>query len=375
MVSIVISSGHGLYVRGASNYIDEVNEARRVVDRVAVLLAAAGVSVKKFHDNTSTSQSTNLSTIVNYHNAQNRERDVSVHFNAFQATSKAMGTECLYVSQPTLAGEVSAAMAGAGKFINRGAKKRTDLYFLNKTAKPAVLLEVCFVDSSADTNLYKQHFEAICRSIAESVASVKLPAEPGTPEPEPPTEPEAPTEPTPPTEPPVDEISRVEVTTAGNVQVTVNGQLISGDAGPSNPVVPDNQQNIICTVFGGAADPNDSAYPPFGFIDDKVLGVALPYKLKGARPLVKVINAATGQECICEIIDVGPWLIDDNFWDLGTRPLAETCWREGKPLPRGPHKGKVPNGAGIDLTPAAAKAVGISGKGTVDFMLLDAGVS
>ena len=30
--SIVLSSGHGKYVRGASGIIDEVDEARRVVD-------------------------------------------------------------------------------------------------------------------------------------------------------------------------------------------------------------------------------------------------------------------------------------------------------------------------------------------------------
>jgi hypothetical protein len=31
--SIVISSGHGKYVRGASGLLDEVDEARRVVER------------------------------------------------------------------------------------------------------------------------------------------------------------------------------------------------------------------------------------------------------------------------------------------------------------------------------------------------------
>ena len=35
MVSIVISSGHGLYVRGASGYIDEVDCARALVERIA----------------------------------------------------------------------------------------------------------------------------------------------------------------------------------------------------------------------------------------------------------------------------------------------------------------------------------------------------
>ena len=50
---------------------------------------------------------TNLNTIVNWHNKQTRELDVSVHFNAYETTSKPMGTECLYKTQEALAKEVS----------------------------------------------------------------------------------------------------------------------------------------------------------------------------------------------------------------------------------------------------------------------------
>src|SRR5215472_7614466 len=101
--SIVISSGHGKYVRGASGYLDEVDEARKVVEQVAEYLRQMDVTVKTFHDNTSHDQSTNLHTIVNYHNAQSRELDCSIHFNAYATTSSPMGTECLYVTQQSLA--------------------------------------------------------------------------------------------------------------------------------------------------------------------------------------------------------------------------------------------------------------------------------
>ena len=70
-----------------------------------------------------------------------------MHFNAYVETDKPMGTEVLFVTQPTLAGEMSAAIANAGDFIDRGAKKRTDLFFLNSTEMPAILIETCFVDS------------------------------------------------------------------------------------------------------------------------------------------------------------------------------------------------------------------------------------
>ena len=166
---IVISSGHGKYVRGASGIIDEVDEARNVVESTAEKLRDRGAQVSVFHDDISQTQSENLERIVDFHNSQNRQLDISVHFNAYVETHKPMGCEVLYQTQSTLAGEMSLAIAGAGRFINRGAKKRTDLYFLNQTSGPAILLEICFVDSQADADLYASYFEIICDAIAEAL--------------------------------------------------------------------------------------------------------------------------------------------------------------------------------------------------------------
>jgi N-acetylmuramoyl-L-alanine amidase len=332
MTTIVISSGHGKYIRGAScsprpPYLDEVDEARRMVSRIAELWSAAGVSVKTFNDDTSTTQSQNLQTIVNYHNAQARDLDVSVHFNAYQKTSKPMGVEVLYVTQQQLAADTSAAIAAVGGFTNRGPKKRTDLYFLNTTNKPAILLEVCFVDSETDANLYRNNFDNICKRIAEVVGNVTI----GKPEP-PPVEP-------PPTDP----------------------------EDPAVPLFPSNQSDIKCSVFGGAKDPNDSAYPPYDKITDQEISCALPWRFPGTKPLVLVHNLLTGLDALCEIRDIGPWLTDDPYFDTGERPLAETCFLDKTPLPRGPNAGIIPNGAGIDITPAAAKSIGLSGMGQVSW--------
>jgi N-acetylmuramoyl-L-alanine amidase len=348
--------------------LDEVDEARRVVEKVAEFWRYAGVGVEVFHDNTSTSQSQNLNTIVNWHNSRSRDYDVSCHFNAYQQTSKPMGVEVLYVTQQKLAADTSLAIAQAGAFINRGAKKRTDLAFLNGTSKPAILLEVCFVDSSADGNLYRQHFDTICRRIAEVVGQVSIGGAP-----EPPTEP-PPTEP-PTTEPPPDEVTaRVDLTikTTGAVIVSINGEdfMVNapGPEQPSTPVFASNHQNIICSVFGGRGDPNDSAYPPYDKITDSELSCALPWKFQGTRPRVLVHNITTDKDVVCEIRDVGPWVIDDDKYVLGdARPVAEP---KGSKIPRGKHQGKTSNGAGLDLTPAAAKAIGLSGMGNVDWRFL-----
>ena len=168
---VIISSGHGKHVRGAKGYLDEAEEARRVVERVAQLLRAAEVEVNVFHDDVSKTQSANLKRIVAFHNSQQRDLDISVHFNAHKKTAVPMGTEVLYVLQQALAAKVSKAIADAGRFINRGAKKRTNLAFLNRTKKPAILIEICFVDSQADANAYRKHFDEICRAIAAAIAA------------------------------------------------------------------------------------------------------------------------------------------------------------------------------------------------------------
>lgn len=163
-----ISSGHSINCQGASDVINEVTEAKKVVDRVCDIIKANGKACYKYHD-TSSSSSQNLANIVNWHNGFKDGVDVSIHFNAYTHTDKAMGTEVCYYSQPTLAKEVSKNIANAGGFIDRGAKQRTGLYFLRNTNKTAILIEVCFVDSVADVNLYKANFEKICQAIARSL--------------------------------------------------------------------------------------------------------------------------------------------------------------------------------------------------------------
>jgi hypothetical protein len=173
-MNVVISSGHGKYVPGAVGFIDEHEQAVRVVDRVAEFLRSAGIGVQTFHDNESHSQNENLERIVDFHNSQTRDLDVSVHFNSYETTSEPMGTECLWVTQEELAGKVSDAIAAAANLIDRGPKERTDLYFLNNTEEPAILIETCFVDSSADVDLYHQHFDDLCRAIAEAVSGQEI---------------------------------------------------------------------------------------------------------------------------------------------------------------------------------------------------------
>src|SRR4030095_4464613 len=107
------------------------------------------------------SQEENLNRIVNFHNSEMRDLDVSIHLNAYQTTASPMGTECLYITQDILAQKVSAAISEACGLKDRGPKKRTDLFFLKNTEQPAILIEVCFVDSKADAEIYEDSFASI----------------------------------------------------------------------------------------------------------------------------------------------------------------------------------------------------------------------
>ena len=175
-----ISSGHSINCQGASDIINEVTEAKKVVDRVCDIIKTSGKACYKYHD-TSSSSSQNLVNIVNWHNGFKDGVDVSIHFNAYAHVDKPMGTEVCYYSNSSLAAAISKEISTAGGFIDRGAKQRTGLYFLKHTNKPAILIEVCFVDSVADVNLYKANFEKICQAIAKSLIgqiSTSVPATP-----------------------------------------------------------------------------------------------------------------------------------------------------------------------------------------------------
>ena len=72
--------------------------------------------VKTYHDDVSHSQNENLNRITDFHNAQVRDLDVSVHFNAYVETSDPRGVEVLYVTQ-RYSQTVSNAVATAKRVI------------------------------------------------------------------------------------------------------------------------------------------------------------------------------------------------------------------------------------------------------------------
>ena len=174
---ITISPGHWHVGTGAVGYIDEVTEARRVVNGVKYGLQKRGVACHIVVDTRSRNQRENIAYLLQAHRATTRVLDVSIHFNASRsAEQRAIGTEVLYAqaSVAELATALASRISAAGTFICRGAKYRSDVAILQQTGKPTVLIEVCFVNSKEDVRLYKQHFRAICEAIADTLSDYIL---------------------------------------------------------------------------------------------------------------------------------------------------------------------------------------------------------
>lgn len=147
-----IHAGHSLICRGASKYLDEVNEDRQVKDKVISLLREAGNTVYDCTDSDGTTQKENLSNIVKKCNSHTVDLDVSIHLNSAQTPDTGTGVEVWVYSEENsevasrIADEVSKALG----LTNRGVKESTNLYVLKHTKAKAVLVECCFVDSQKD---------------------------------------------------------------------------------------------------------------------------------------------------------------------------------------------------------------------------------
>lgn len=149
---INVHGGHSLKCRGASGYLDEVNEDRKVKNRVIELLRADGHTVYDCTDDNATTQRANLKAIIYKCNAHSVDLDVSIHLNASGGT----GTEVYIYSNNSkakpYAERIAKNISNALGIRNRGVKVQTNLYVLRNTKAPSLLVECCFVDNENDKN-------------------------------------------------------------------------------------------------------------------------------------------------------------------------------------------------------------------------------
>ena len=175
-MKIAIRGGHCPRVPGASKFIDELTEDRKVKESVIKYLKQLGHEVFDVTPpDTTNSSNMDLSFGVNKANIFNVDLFVSIHFNkAYDVYNGFLGSEVCVYSPFDIAQRVVNGLASLG-FKNRGQKVRTGLYELKHTNMKAMIIEVCFVESIADVGLYKKlGHDLIGKTIAQSIVNKNI---------------------------------------------------------------------------------------------------------------------------------------------------------------------------------------------------------
>ena len=177
-MKIAVRGGHVPKFTGASKFIDELTEDRKVKDSVIKYLKQLGCDVLDVTppDNTSTLNG-DLSYGVNKANNWRADLFISIHFNkAYDIYNGCLGSEVCVYSNFDIAQRVVNELAKLG-FKNRGQKVRNNLYELNHTKMKAMIIEVCFVEATEDVALYKKlGHDLIGKTIALAVTNKKISA-------------------------------------------------------------------------------------------------------------------------------------------------------------------------------------------------------
>ena len=152
---------------GAVGIIDESNETRKVGLKLEKILSDARHTVYDCTNDYANSTSANLSEIVRKANAQPLDLFVSVHFNS----GGGKGTEVFTYGGAKHAEAVAVCdKLYALGFTNRGVKDGSNLYVIRHSDAKAMLVEVCFVDSTSDVELYHRlGAETVAAAIAEAI--------------------------------------------------------------------------------------------------------------------------------------------------------------------------------------------------------------
>ena len=319
-MKVCISAGHSSKCRGmSSEWLDEVDEARKVTTAVGLALEEAGVDVATYWDDISNDQSENLDRICDWHNAQGKhDLDCSVHFNA--SNGQGHGVEVFYTSSAghEYADAIVDAICEASGLTNRGAKNDDTiggLYFLSHTNEVAVLIEVCFGDNETDCVTYFDEFDNICEAIDRAICEV--------------------------------------------------GDHDDGDTSPPDPEQPDDDVLFsatgTCSTFGG---PDDTGVSPSE-------GLAFFYEVADA-PWLFLKSQPPGTTGLARRMDPSVffvacrWVYEDTSKDMlghsGQMAMVTNkktgVQRLAHPADWGPHEEQT--GRAADLSPALAKSLGVS---------------
>lgn len=169
-MKIAVAGGHSKKCPGASKYIDEYTEDRKVAAALIDELKNRGHSVVNCSNEKST-QLAELAEECRLANNSGANLFIAIHFNAGGGTGTEVWHYTSSSSAKSYANKVSSAVASKLGLKNRGAKGSTGLYVLKHTSMTAILVEVCFVDTKNDADTYKKvGYQAVAAAIADAVS-------------------------------------------------------------------------------------------------------------------------------------------------------------------------------------------------------------
>ena len=105
-------------------------------------------------------------------NASGVDFFISIHRNSFPRENAVSGVESLVFNKSgikyEMAKEINEQLETIG-FVNLGVQERPNLVVLRRTKMPAVLVEVGFINSDIDNQLFDENFNAIAQAIADGI--------------------------------------------------------------------------------------------------------------------------------------------------------------------------------------------------------------
>ena len=170
MPLIVLDAGHGGANPGA------VYQGRQEKDDVLALTLAVGRILENRGVDVYYTRTTDIYESPTQKamegNQTGADYFISIHRNSSPYPNQYSGVESLvynrYGAAARMADNINQQLEAVG-FLNQGVNQRTDLVVLNRTQMPAVLVEVGFINTDADNQLFDERFDDIAQAIADGI--------------------------------------------------------------------------------------------------------------------------------------------------------------------------------------------------------------
>lgn len=168
--SIMLDAGHGGRDPGAVyNGRQEKDDTLRLTLAIGEILQNNGIDVE--YTRTTDVYETPYQKAMEANEA-GVDFFVSIHRNSFPRPNEVNGVESLVYNKEgikyEMAQNINAQLETVG-FVNLGVNARPNLVVLRRTKMPAVLVEVGFINSDVDNQLFDANFDDIARAIADGI--------------------------------------------------------------------------------------------------------------------------------------------------------------------------------------------------------------